>query len=82
MKLSPKAQQTLILVIAVLLVLWYLKGKAGQAAEAAVDAVNPGSQTNLANRLWNWAYSGVTGSEGTLGTDIAGWMHDEEPEEG
>ena len=32
MTLSPKAQQTLILVIAVLLVLWYLKGKAGEAA--------------------------------------------------
>ena len=82
MTLSPKAQQTLILVIAVLLVLWYLKGKAGAAAEKAVEAVNPTDQNKLANRLFNWAYQGVTGSTGTAGTDLAAWMHEEELEEG
>lgn len=82
MSLSPKAQQTLILVIAVLLVLWYLKGKAGEAAEKAAEAVNPTDQNNLANRLFNWAYQGITGSEGTAGTDFAAWMHEDQLEEG
>lgn len=78
MKLSPQAQSTLILVAAGLLVLWYLKGKAGKAADAAVEAVNPADQDNLANRFFNWAYGGVTGSDGTLGTDIAAWMSGDE----
>lgn len=78
MKLSPQAQSTLILVIAALVVLWYVKGKAGAAAEKAVEAVNPADRGNLANRLFNWAYQGVTGSEGTAGTDFAAWMNEEE----
>lgn len=81
MKLSPQAQSTLILVIAALVILWYLKGKAGEAADAAVQAVNPTDQGNLANRLFNWAYQGVTGSEGTAGTDFAAWMHEDDLEE-
>lgn len=82
MSLSPKAQQTLVLVIAVLLVLWYLKNQAGEAAEKAVQAVNPTDSENLANRLFNWVYQGVSGSEGTAGTDFAAWMHEDDLEEG
>ena len=78
MKLSPKAQQTLILVIAVLLVLWYLKGKAGEAAAKVVQSVNPTDNRNLANRLFDWAYQGVTGSDDTLGADVADWLHNDE----
>lgn len=81
MKLSPQAQSTLILVIAALVVLWYLKGKAGAAAEKAVEAVNPADQNNLVNRLFNWAYQGATGSEGTLGTDVAAWLNEDDFEE-
>lgn len=82
MKLSPQAQSTLILVAAGLLVLWYLKGQAGAAAEKAVEAVNPADQNNLINRLFNWGYQGVTGSEGTAGTDFAAWLHEDDIEEG
>lgn len=81
MKLSPQAQSTLILVIAGLLVLWYLKSRAGEVAEKAVEAVNPADQENLANRGFNWLYQTVTGSEGTAGTDLAGWMEGREVDE-
>lgn len=44
---------------------------------AVVEAVNPTSQNNLANRGFNGLYQWATGSDGTLGTDLAGWVHDD-----
>lgn len=39
------------------------------------DWFNPASQNNLANRGFNSLYQDVTGSKGTLGTDIYNWLH-------
>ena len=46
-----------------------------------MEAVNPADQNNLVNRLFNWAYQGATGSEGTLGTDVAAWLNEDDFEE-
>lgn len=53
--MSPKAQQTLIIVAALLLVLWYLRGDLSDAAATAKDATRRLGPT--AND--NWAYTGV-----------------------
>lgn len=76
MKLAPQAQSTLIIAAVVLFLLWYLKNRAGEAVEVVNRNLNPTEDTNLANRGFNWLYQSATGSDGTLGTDIAEWKDD------
>lgn len=61
--------------IAGVALLWYLKHKAGQAVTQAAQAVNPTNQNNIFNQGFNTLYQDVTGSKGSLGTDLAGWMN-------
>lgn len=53
--------------------------KQGSAAASAVgsaaNAVNPFNNDNIFNRAFNSAYQGVTGSDGTLGTDLYDALH-------
>lgn len=52
--------------------IWYAKRQAVNVAKA----IDPTDQNNAANTYFNRLYSSVTGSDGTLGTDLAGWLHD------
>jgi hypothetical protein len=45
------------------------------AASATVTAVNPTSSDNLANRAAVSIYQTVTGSTGTMGSDLYDWLH-------
>lgn len=54
---------------------WYLKRQAGQALADAGQAVNPTNHDNVFNRGFNGLYQSVTGSGGTLGTDLADWIN-------
>jgi len=50
------------------------KAVAGVVADAA-EAINPLNNQNIINRGFTNIYQGVTGSEGTLGTDIYDGFH-------
>lgn len=65
----------LVLAIGGGLVAVYLAKKAGGAAASAVNAVNPFNNDNVINRGFTSVYQTVTGSEGTLGTDIYDITH-------
>ena len=58
---------------------WYLLHKAKTAAvetaKAAANAVNPLNPDNVINEGFNGLYQSLTGSTGTLGADIADWLH-------
>lgn len=55
--------------------LWYLKHKATTAVTQAAEAVNPTNPNNVINSGFNSVYQDLTGSKGSLGTDLAAWMH-------
>lgn len=80
--MSPKAQQTLIIVAAVLLVLWYLKGQTARAAAAAGEALNPTNPENLAYSGVNAVGEAVTGRPWSFGAWIWELMHPEQVEAG
>jgi hypothetical protein len=45
-------------------------GAVGDAAGAAAQAVNPLNNDNIINQGFDSAYQGITGSDGTLGSDV------------
>lgn len=59
--------------------LWWRSGEIADSVSDAADevggAVNPADERNLINRSFNWWYGTLTGSDGTLGSDIARWQH-------
>ena len=73
---TPKS--TLIVAGVAVLGVWYLKSKAGEVVETVDRNFNPTRDTNLANRGANWAWGLFTDGEGTIGTDIADFVHDPE----
>lgn len=73
MKWTPK---TVAIAAAVVVVGgWYLKKKAGETLQEVGQAVNPTNPDNVINQGFNSVYKSVTGSEGTLGTDLADFFH-------
>jgi len=73
MKWTPK---TVAIAAAVVVVGgWYLKKKAGETIQEVGQAVNPTNPDNVINQGFNSVYQSVTGSEGTLGTDLADFFH-------
>ena len=72
-KWTPK--NVMIVGGAALVVAWYLQSKARETVAAVGHAVNPVNQDNVFNSWFNSAYRAVTGSSGTAGTDIAGWLN-------
>mgnify|MGYP000277123285 CR=1 FL=1 len=55
--------------------LWYLKNQTVEAAKEVGEAVNPINRDNIFNRAFNATYTAITGSEDSLGADIADWLH-------
>lgn len=55
--------------------LFLVARKAGQVAGDVVHAVNPLNNDNIINRGFTDVYQTVTGSDGTLGTDIYDFTH-------
>ena len=49
---------------------WYAKNKLAKAAEKVQPYVNPFDDRNLANQTAIGLYQAVTGSKGTIGTDL------------
>lgn len=74
MKLSGDFEFKIILalvaVVAVGYVVYRAKDAAGDAAAAVARALNPFNNDNIINRGATSVYQAVTGSEGTIGTDI------------
>lgn len=66
---TPKT--TLIVAGVAVIGVWYLKGKAVETVKDVGNAVSPANRDNVFNRGFNWLYSEVTGSEDSLGADIA-----------
>ncbi len=61
--------------VVALLAAWYLKNKTVQTVKDVGNAVNPVNPDNVINGWFNEAYQSVTGSEGTLGTDLADYFN-------
>ena len=73
MKWTPK---TVAIAAAVVVVGgWYLKRQATETVKEAANAVNPTNPDNVINQGFNSVYQSVTGSRGTLGTDLADFFH-------
>lgn len=53
---------------------WIVKDAAGEVGKAA-QAINPVNHDNVFNKGANSLYQAITGSSGTIGTDIADWLH-------
>lgn len=54
---------------------WYLKNKATETVTDAANAVNPTNPDNVINAGFNSVYQSVTGSDGSLGTDLADYFN-------
>lgn len=67
-----KAQTKQYLTLAAVLAGGYVAYKAYTGAGEVVEKVNPTNQNNVFNTGFNSLYRSATGSEGTLGTDLAG----------
>ena len=72
-KWTPKT--TLIVAGVAVVGVWWLSGRAVSVAKDVGQAVNPVNHDNIFNRGFNWLYTGITGSEDTLGGDIADGVH-------
>lgn len=70
---TPKT--TLIVAGVAVVGLWYVKRKATETIKDVGQAVNPVNHDNVFNRGFNSVYQAVTGSTGTLGTDLADWLN-------
>lgn len=47
----------------------------GETREVVTEDLNPAHNQNIVNRGFTWLYQKATGSEGTLGTDLADLVH-------
>lgn len=52
----------------------YVAYKAYDNSAKVVEAVNPTDRNNLANRGFNALWQGATGSDDSLGKDVADWQ--------
>ena len=71
---TPKT--TLIVAGVAVVGVWYLSGRGVEVVKDVGQAVNPINHENVFNRGFNALYGAVTGSEGTLGTDVADWSEE------
>jgi hypothetical protein len=54
---------------------WYAKKKVAKAADEILPLINPFDDRNLANQTAISIYQAVTGSKGTIGTDLYDVTH-------
>jgi hypothetical protein len=53
---------------------WFVIHKAAKTVEKVAKAVNPANPNNVFNASADHMYQAATGSQGTLGTDAAGFV--------
>lgn len=68
-------KQAAVTAVVVGLGMWWLAHKTKETVKEVANAVNPLNPDNVINEGFNGLYSAVTGSAGTLGTDIYDWLH-------
>lgn len=56
----------------------YMRYKAGETVKDVANAVNPVNHDNVFNQGFEGVYRWATGSQGTPGTDLYDWVHDDD----
>ena len=75
-RINGQVISTALVIGATGLAVWWFSGAAGRAASATGTALNPTDRDNIFNRGFNGLFQSVTGSEGTLGTELANFFSD------
>lgn len=72
---TPKT--TLIVAGVAVLGVWYLKTRGVEAVKKVGQAVNPTNHDNVFNKGAQGLWNSVTDGEGSIGTDVYDFVHDD-----
>lgn len=77
MKISENLLMIVIGTLVVSVAGWYVLNKSSEVISEGLDAINPANNDNIINQGAIDLYQKVTGSTGTIGTDLYDWLHPE-----